>query len=214
MSLSNAQRLHRLNVRLNELQYWRAREVMIIENWVFNDNPIAIGDVWPNQKGVNHFTTNVKLPSHWPLDQTRLKLNLGGESLLGICYKNGETAKFGLDPYHQEFTLNAPEFSITSDNVARLPFGEPVRHPQLEEAYILWLNEAVIELHLWLKQIAEAVDTLAEHEVVPHLLDAAETALYSLDWPSDSQDHIARTSPAPMQQKTGNCPPLPRIPMA
>lgn len=208
MALTISQRLHRLNVRLAELDHWRAREVLPIASWAFNGQPININDVWPQPDGINHFTADVKLPTHWPLDQARLKLNLGGESLISINYKNGETIKLGLDPYHQEFTLEASEFDIQSDSVARLPFGEPVRHPRLEEAHILWLDDAVVELHLLLKQISEAIDTLSEHEVVPHLLDAAEATLLSLDWPSTSQDYIARTSPALMQQKIWQLPTL------
>lgn len=208
MALTTSQRLHRLNVRLAELNHWRAREVLPVTNWAFNNKPLTIGDAWPQTDGVQNFSAEAKLPSHWPLEHARLKLNLGGESLISISYKNGQTIKLGLDPYHQEFSLNAAEFSIQSDSVARLPFGEPVHQPRLEEAYILWLDDAVVELHLLLKQISESVDILAEHEVVPHLLDAAETALYSLDWPSDSQNYIARTASAPMQQKIWQLPAL------
>lgn len=208
MALTISQRLHRLNVRVAELNQWRTREILPVIGWAFNGEPININDAWPQQNGVNQFTASAKLPAHWPVAQARLKLNLGGESLISISYKNGETVKLGLDPYHQEFCLVAAEFNIQSDSVARLPFGEPVRQPRLEEAYIIWLDDAVIELNLLLKQISEAIDTLVEHESVPHLLEAAEAALYSLDWPSDSQNYIARTSPALAQQKIWQLPEL------
>ena len=55
----------------------------------------------------------------------------------------------------------------------------------------------VHKLRLLLLQIAETCDVLAGHAVVPHLLAAAEAALMSLDWPSDTADYIARVASSP-----------------
>jgi alpha-mannosidase len=90
--------------------------------------------------------------------------------------------------------------------VARKPFGQPVRDPHLSAARIAWIDWPVHRLHLLVRQVVEAAHTLGEHEVVPHLLDAAETALRSLDWPSDTANYTARISRRRRRsRKSGSC---------
>ena len=206
MALTNAQRLDRLRVRLDELVWWREREAVPVEGWTCNGVPIAIGDPWPTREGATQFAAAAAAPVHWQLGETRLVLDLGGESLVSLSYPSGETVRFGLDPYHREFPVRAHSLSISSESVARLPFGEPVREPRLNAARLIWLDEPVHQLHLRLKQIAEACTFLAGHEVVPHLLAAAERALQALDWPSDTENYVARFAPQPGQQKIWQLP--------
>ena len=59
-----------------------------------------------------------------------------------------------------------------------------------------------------LAQVGEAIAALGEHEVVPHLMEAGEAALMSLDWPSDTQNYVARTAPSGKQQKIWQLPEL------
>ncbi|MBB4008464.1 alpha-mannosidase [Allorhizobium taibaishanense] len=208
MTLTNAQRLERLKVRTLELEFWRARKTIAVDGWRFNDAPIALGADWPEKTGTQHFAADIAVPDGWPLDTVRLCLDLGGESLIRIEAADGTAKSFGLDPNHREFPVPSRQFRLTSDTVARLPFGEPVRHPKLTRAELVWIEEDVDALWLLLRQVAEAVETLEGHDVVPHLLQASEETIRMLDWPSATADYIARTAAAPMQQKIWQLPTL------
>jgi alpha-mannosidase len=208
MSHTIAQRLDRLKVRTSELAHWRDRQSRVIDGWTFDGEPIAHHQDWPHRKGTVHFAASATVPKDWPLEQTRLQLDLGGESLVTLRYPGGETETFGLDPYHQEFPIKGREFSIATESVARFPFGEPNRAPRLNKARLIWLDEPVHRLHLLLQQIGEAADVLDGHEVVPHLIEVAEQALRNLDWPSDTSAYISRISSAVMQQKIWELPEL------
>ncbi|MBB3393594.1 glycoside hydrolase family 38 C-terminal domain-containing protein [Rhizobium sp. BK060] len=208
MTLTLLQRLERIRARSAELEYWRSRETVQIDGWTFGGEPIAIGAPWPRSDGTVHFAATAKLPGHWPLEDARLWLDLGGESLITITDEAGNEKRLGLDPYHREFLLPSRNVQIASETVARLPFGEPVRGPKLERAALIWLDTAVDKLWLLLRQICEAVDILEQHEVVPHLLDIAEDTMRGLEWPSATTAYVARTAPSPMQQKIWQLPPL------
>ena len=214
MSLTPAQRLTRLKVRLAELAFWRERESRPVDGWSFEGAPIAVGDLWPRREGVVHFAAKAEVPAGWSLADTRLSVNVGGESLISLTYEDGETIRFGLDPYHEEFPLKGARFAISTDSVARLPFGEPVREPRLNRAKLIWLDVPVHKLHLLLMQVAEAVATLGNHEVVPHLLDAAEHTTRALDWPSATQDYIARYGDFTQHRSIWQLPPLMADPAA
>ncbi|QFY63978.1 alpha-mannosidase (plasmid) [Rhizobium grahamii] len=208
MTLTLAQRLERLHVRTTELAYWRIREVVQVDGWTFNGEPIEIGALWPESVGTVHFSARANVPDHWPLKDARLALDLGGESLITLNDEAGNEKRLGLDPYHREFALPSSNVRITSESVARLPFGEPVRAPRLEHAALIWLDTAVDDLWLLLRQICESVHILEQHEVVPHLLDIAEDAMRGLEWPSATAAYVARMAPSPMLQKVWQLPPL------
>ena len=208
MSLTLAQRLDRLKIRTAELVHWRDRQSLTIDGWTFDGEPIAHHQDWPHRKGTVRFATKAAVPHGWPLEQVRLQLDLGGESLLTLHYPDGRTDTFGLDPYHQEFPIRNRDFSIATESVARFSFGEPNRAPKLNKARLIWLDEPVHRLHLLLQQVGEAADVLEGHEVLPHLIDAAERALRSLDWPSETSTYISRTAGAVMQQKIWELPEL------
>ena len=208
MVLSLEQRLERVKVRLEELFFWREREVFPLADWTLNGAPIAVGAPWPSRDGVQKFATLVTGPTTWPLADTRLVLDLGGEALVSLVYGSGETIGFGNDPYHKEFQLKAHSFGIEAEAVARLPFGQPVRSPHLNTARLIWVDTAVQSLHLRLIQVAEAAQHLGAHEVVAHLIKAAEDAFYALDWPSGTQDYIARFANESGQQSIWQLPKL------
>ena len=195
MTLSIEQRLDRIKVRLDELTWWRERESVPVGGWTLNGKPIEVGAPWPNRDGVQSFATGVSVPSSWPIAETRLFLDLGGEALATLIYAD-DNVGFGNDPYHKEFPVKAHDFRIEAEAVARLPFGEPVRKPHLNDA------------RLYLSQVHEAATELGEHEVVPHLIAAAEEAFYALDWPSGTEDYVARFAPQRGQQKIWQLPPL------
>jgi alpha-mannosidase len=208
MALTVTQRLDRVRVRLEELFYWRERETASIGGWTFEGKPIALGQGWPTRDGVIRFAARAEIPAHWPLAETRLQLNLGGEGLVKVDYPDGANASFGNDPYHQEFPVRGHSFTISSETVERLPFGEPVRNPIFTDAQVAWLDLPVHQFHLRLKQVYEACVQLEDHEVMPHLVAAAEAAFHSLNWPSSTETYNARFAPQPGQQKIWQLPPL------
>ena len=56
--------------------------------------------------------------------------------------------------------------------------------------------------------------TLGTHEVVPHLIAAAEDCQRSLDWPSATQEYHSRMAPSPGQQQIWELPPIDAAPSA
>ena len=206
MGLTAQQRLARLRVRVAELENWRVIAREPISDWRFGDEAIVLGAPWPRVEGAFLFRAQPRAPSDWPLEATRLSLNLGGESLLTLRYAN-ETERFGLDPYHEEFPLLDRAVSIEAESVARLPFGQPVRAPRLERAEFIHVDLEVERLHLLLTQVGEAAEALGEDECTPHLLEAAEAALRRLDWPSATADYLARVAPSRQQQTIWRLPP-------
>ena len=213
MALSIAQRLDRVRVRLDELTFWLARETVQVDGWLLNGAPIGLGAAWPSRDGVQKFEASVTVPAHWPIAEARLFLDLGGEALATLVYADSSEA-FGNDPYHRDFPLRAYEFRIEAEAVARLPFGEPVRDPHLKGARLYWRDTAVHNLRMRLALVHELCDQLRSHEVTPHLIDAAEEAFYALDWPSGTQDYVARFAAQGGQQRIWQLPPLKDNPAA
>ena len=124
MSLTVRQRLDRLNVRLAELEYWRARETKNVEGWTFDGAPIALNGFWPDRDGVKHFAASADVPAGWPLDEARLCLNehvaetaddIDLAMVLGTGYApfRGGPLQYQIDnamrPKAQPQTLNAHE---------------------------------------------------------------------------------------------------------
>jgi len=193
--LTTEQRLERLRVRVSELPFWRDRARVELSSWRFNGAPWSHGDPWPKLEGVSVIEHPVAtVPEDWPLGETRLDLDLGGEGMLAISYTDGRKDGFGLDPYHQRYPLRDRSFSVAAEAVARLPLGVPNRAAHLKHAAMVWAEAAVEDLATRLALIAETAEALGEHEVVPLLLSAAEEALASLDWPTSTDVYLARSA--------------------
>ena len=154
------------------------------------------------------FAAEAEVPAAWPLDEVRLRLDVGGESLLTLHEDGAGTTRFGLDPNHRDFPLRARRVRIETESVPRLPFGQPVHHPRLAEARLVWIDPVVDRMALLLRQVWETALALDGHDVVPHLVEAAEAALRSLDWPSATGTYLARTAPLPQQQAIWRLPEL------
>ncbi len=208
MALTIGQRLDRLEERNDELRFWRAREGVAVTGWTLDGNPIEVGAGWPDRHGPHEFAASAEVPEHWPLEETRLHLDLGGESLVTLSYPNRDSVSFGVDPFHRELPVRHRQLSIASTSTARELFGQPVRAPRLNRAVLQWIDVPVHRLHLLLKQIYEAGKILDGHEVVPHLLTATEICFRALDWPSATEDYITRMAPAIAQQKLWEHPPV------
>ena len=205
-SLTLQQRLERHQVRLEELAYWRERKCQPLTKLTLQGQSVQVGDPWPGTEGSFSFTGRGTVNPDWPLADCRLRMNLGGEGLVMLKNDQGNPTGYGIDPYHQSFPLKSRQFSFTAECTARLPFGEPVREPYIQRAEIVWLDPAVEQLYLLMKQLGETISTLMGHDVVPHLLDLAENSFYALDWPSATAHYLARTAMAPMQQKIWQLP--------
>ncbi|WP_176084688.1 alpha-mannosidase [Martelella sp. HB161492] len=206
MSLTHEQRLDRIRVRLQELEYWRARASHRVDGWRCDGVAIARGEAWPVTEGRRRFEADIRVPEGWDIADTQLLLDLGGESLITFQAGAGETKSYGLDVNHRAFPVPGTCFSVSSETVARAPFGVPVHAPKLEYADLIWLDRAVDDLWLLLMQVAETIAVIAGHDAVPHLLSLAEEAFRRLDWPSATADYIARMAPSPMQQNIWQLP--------
>ena len=206
------QRIERLQTRLRETAFWRVRETRDIEGWRCDGQPIAIGAPWPSREGIVRFAAEASVPDDWPLDETRLSLDLGGESLLTLDYESGARVAYGLDVNHQEFPLAGRRLTIRSESVARRPFGQPVAEPRLQRAHLVWLDLALVRFADRRYRHRGGGD-LGAHEAAEPLVEAAEAALRAIDWPSTTADYIARVAPAPSQQALWRRPrpsPIPR----
>src|SRR5690606_31641030 len=151
MALNIQQRVARIGVRLDELSYWRERESVPVTGWTANGAPIAEGAGWPTREGVVSFAGKVEGAGNWPLAEPPPFVDLGGEGLVTLDYGD-DSAGFGNDPYHKEYPVKALAFALTAEATARRPFGEPVRNPVLVGGRLSWIDMAVHQLHLRLKQ--------------------------------------------------------------
>lgn len=201
MTLTTAQRLERLNTRIQELGLWLERDYQDLNRWHFEGEPLALGASWPTREGVVRLEhPPMSLPEAWPLEESRLDLDVGGESLLRVRY-GAHAESFGLDAYHQRFPLEARGFSLEIRSVARLPFGVPNRDARLERARVVWLDVTLESFLRRLQAVYETVAELSAHEVADPLLGSAERALALLDWPSETWSYLSRVAgSAPMQR--------------
>jgi alpha-mannosidase len=207
MPLTLDQRRERLRQRIVELEAWRIRARVDVGGWTCDGAVIDVGAAWPDREGVRRFAARAEASETWPLEETRLRLDLGGESLVTLRYDGAGSESFGLDPYHDEFPLLARKFRIEAESVARAPFGQPVATPALRRAELAWIDLEVEALHRLLTQIVEAAATLGGNEAVAHLIEAGEEALRALRWPSRTEDYVARIAPTPRMQTVWRLPP-------
>jgi alpha-mannosidase len=223
-------RVRRVRKRVGEFEWWVARRVLPLDRWALNGKPHRPGAPWPGLEGIFSFAhPELDVPGDWPLEHTRIRLDLGGEGLLTVKGSDGKETKYGLDPYHTSFPLPGRRLSITADCVARLPFGVPNRAARLARAEIAWIESDLAGFILLVTQVTElaqilggyAVDQIPlegyhpyrphpdhsrPHDVVAPLISVAETALHHLRWPTATANYIARTAPSPDQQNLWQLP--------
>jgi alpha-mannosidase len=192
-ALSIEQRLRRLDVRLGELALWEVREHLPLADWRFDGQPFELGGPWPERQGLHVFShPQVEIPGSWPLEETFLELDLGGESLLRVGYPDGSSERFGADPNHQRFPLRQRSFSLEAETVPRFPFGNPNRDPRLSRGHLIWIDSDVDRFQRRLRMVIEAARALESGEVVRPLVASAERAVAALRWPSATEPYIDR----------------------
>ncbi len=208
MSLTLEQRRKRVRIRIEELRFWIDQVAIDLEDWSCEGQPLPLGGAWPRRDGlVTLEHPAVRVPDDWPIDPTRLDLDVGGEGLLCILYAGGEVESLGLDPYHTRFRFHEREFSLQVEAVARFPFGVPNHDPRLQRARLVVLESGVDRLVRKLQLIVETARRLAQHEVAVPLIAAAERALDSLQWPSGTQEYLARVRSSAELQAIWQLPP-------
>ena len=223
-------RLRRMNKRLEELQLWMVREVVALDQWTLQGQPIAKGTRWQDDGAPLAFAhPEVAVPAHWPLDEVRLHLWLGGEGLVRII--GDKTASFGLNPPHIDFPLSQSRFRIEADCVARLEQGVPNREAALGRTELVWVERDLADFILMLRQVVELVRSVGGHEVepipvpdyfpnrkhpdhsAPHavckpILDLAEAAFHLLDWPTATTAYLPRIASSAASQEIWKLPAL------
>src|SRR5579862_9899046 len=189
-----SQRIARARRRLSEIEVWSARETAPLGPWMFDGKPIAPGDPWPEKRGVHGFEGGA-FKTAWPLAETRLSLDVGGESLLTIHYEGGPDLTLGLDANHNLFPLDRPAGRLSIEAVARRAFGQWVEDPRLRRAELRRIEPELIAFASTAGLAIDLAAALGEHEATPLLLEAVEAALVRLDWPTRTEDVVARESP-------------------
>lgn len=214
--LSLDQRLKRLKAWLNEYDLWTVRAAVPLAHWTLDDTPHPLGAPWPALESMVTFAhPEIAIPGDWPLDETRLELDLGGEGLVTIAGTDGSSHQFGLDPNHTRFPVPAGSLSVSAECVARLPQGVPNRDARLASARLIRIEPQLIDLVGTVTQALELAHALAgygtdpmphnnyhpyrkhpdhsrPHEVVEPLLSALEKTLRHLRWPTETSAYVGR----------------------
>ena len=174
---------------------WRIRSRSPIGDWTFDDTPIARGAAWPDPEGVHTFRAGrFEVPADWPLADTRLALDVGGEALLTIAYDDGTRLPLGVSPNHFEFPLDQRAAALEIEAVARGPFWAPTPDPRLRHAELIWIEPAIDAL---VQRFSLAIDLAAEiegHEACEPLLALVEGAMARMRLPTATETVAGRES--------------------
>jgi alpha-mannosidase len=192
--LSFTQQLARGRRRLGEIVAWRVRATVPVGGWTFDGAAIEVGQAWPDRGGVRRLAAaRFEVPADWPLTETRLALDAGGESLLTLGYDD-HRLQLGLDVNHTEFPLDAPAASLEIEAVAKGPFGTPIRDARLKRAELIRIEPAVDD---FARRAGLALDLAAEiegHELAEALIELAEAAMARVRLPTRTLDVVGRES--------------------
>ena len=108
MPLTLDQRRDRLRNRLGELEAWRLRARSPVAGWSCDGAAIALGAPWPTVDGVRRFAARAEAPADWPLAETRLCLDLGGESLVTLRFADGAQRELRARPLPHRVSAARP----------------------------------------------------------------------------------------------------------
>jgi alpha-mannosidase len=207
-------RLRRMTKRLEELDRWVARESIALEGWTLNGVAVSKGHAWQDTGTPLPFRhPQIAVPAHWPLEEVRLHLWLGGEGLVRLVGQHSHS--FGLNPPHQDFLPRERDFAIEADCVARLPQGVPNRQAAIGRTELVWQETDLVDFIRLQSQVVEMVRALGGVEVepwpvpgyfpnrkhpphsAPHaackpVMDLAEAAFHMLDWPTETAAYNRR----------------------
>lgn len=198
------QRFEHLRRWISELECWTYSETITLSEWRFSapdagvrDRFLRRGESWPSRDGVTEWSYGaVELPESWPLEGTRLVLDLGGEARIFMDYGT-RTRSCGSNPYHRALAVEGRRFSLRAEAVARDLFGRPQREPKLVAAFLGRLEEELAAFLLESSSILDGAQALRDHEASPALLELLETELARLPWPTETIPFLERIADHP-----------------
>jgi len=194
--LTHEQRVRRARRRLGEIAAWRVRATQPLGPFTFDGAPIAVGDAWPDERGLHVLDGGAfAVPADWPLDEARLSLDSGGESLLTIVYDGGPSNTLGLDPNHNEFPLDARTGALRIEAVAKSAFGQAVPDPHFRRAELRRLEPDLVAFVRTAELAIALAGALGEHDLSPLVLEAVEDAIVRIAMPTRTLDVVGRESP-------------------
>ena len=84
-------RVRRLRKRVGELEWWVARRTLPLDRWTINGKRARARAAMAESRGNIRFRPSARsrFPSDWPVEHTRLRLDLGGEGLLAVKGADG-----------------------------------------------------------------------------------------------------------------------------
>jgi alpha-mannosidase len=193
-------RLERVLRRLEEFRAWRNARETPTPDWQFTardgqPRTVHLKDFWPVHETPVRLTAETRIPAEWAGRPVELELWLGGEGFVRLS--TGLQA--GLNPMHHRFPVvesatGGEPLIIEAEVVPKGIFGSNISEPRLERAHLVVPQREVRALERDLTMLYEACLQLPGHEVVPFLLDVAESALSELanDWPSAMDTAVSR----------------------
>ncbi|HEY7852738.1 MAG TPA: hypothetical protein VIB82_07160, partial [Caulobacteraceae bacterium] len=171
-------------------------ETRAVGGWTFDGAPIGLGEAWPRMRSVHRFIGGpFEIPADWPLEETRLALDVGGEALLTIIDAAGARRTLGLDANHNEFILNEHGGRLEIEAVARGAFGQFVADPRLKRAELRRLEARLEGFVRVVGLTLDAAAAIAAHEAAASLIELAENAMARLEWPTRTDQVLGRVSP-------------------
>ncbi len=210
--LTIPQRLRLLERRMLELSAWRNAVETPIPLWEMTQpnqpmQAIKLGEAWGFSDGTNGYNTHQQgavvfcasftIPTVMTGFAVELELDFGGEGLVEITNTTGVVYKGGLNPFHKAFTIleqavGGESFQVTVQVVPKGLFGSRNDTPTITRAHLVAPHLEIRAFLTDLETLHMAAQELDEHEVVPHLLAAAEDILESLPWTSNANAYLSR----------------------
>ncbi len=200
MNTHDKHRLERQKRRLIELRNWRNALELPIEGWSLtapdgHTTELRLGDRWPTQEFPVQLEATAAVPAEWAGMPVELELWLGGEGYVRLS----TGAAGGLNPAHRSYHVadaarGGESIRIEAEVVPKGIFGSHIPSPGVDHAMLVVPEREVRDLERDLAMIAEAAETLDDHDVVPHLLDTIDAALVALmpSWPTNSETTLSR----------------------
>ncbi len=200
MEIRDRHRLERHARRIEELRLRRNAREHRIEDWTFRvgdgePQGLRLGDFWPEIETPVCLGARARVPEGWSGLPIELELWLGGEGFVKLS--NGISG--GLNPFHRAYHVaeearGGETLTIEAEVVSKGLFGSHVAEPRLTHAVLVVPEGEVRALERDLSIILEACHELDDHDAVPHLLDALDSAFAALakDWPTGTEDVLSR----------------------
>lgn len=203
-SRSVAQRIDHVKRWITELECWSYQARISLAAWRVSapeagiaEARLSVGDSWPTREGLLEFEYGeVSVPADWPLERTRVVLDMGGESRVFMDYGD-RIRTCGGNPYHRAFFPEGRRFRLRTESVARDLFGIPQRDARLKTAFLGLLEAELAEFLTELSVILDGAIALSSHEAAPSLLELAERELARLPWPTETIPFLERTADHP-----------------